>query len=215
MQTSQIDVWVDSALEGRRLLTHPFYRRWEAGEVTTRELAAYAAQYRHFEVHLPDFLASLVSALPDGPARTLVQANLDDELGDPVPHAELFEQFAGSVGAASEEISPAMARLLKTYDELLGEDAESGLAGFLAYEAQAAEVARNKADTLRQHYGLDTRAVAFWDHHARVDVEHREWTREALALSMTDASRTKAALRKAADAWWMFLDEREILSNAA
>jgi pyrroloquinoline-quinone synthase len=215
MHPSRIDLSVDAVLRDRRLLTHPFYRRWEAGEVSMRELASYAAQYRHFENYLPGFLAELASSLPVGPARSLVRANLEDELGDPVPHTELFEKFADAVGAAPQEPSPAMTRLLATYRELLGEDPESALAGFLAYEAQAAEVASNKADALRAHCGLDDRGAAFWDHHARVDVEHREWTRDALALSTTDAPRVEAALRRAADAWWAFLDEREGLASAA
>lgn len=215
MQTPQIDTWVDAALEERRLLTHPFYRRWEAGEVSLRELASYAAQYRHFEKHIPGFLTKLAAALPEGSARTLVRSNLEDELGDPVPHTELFERFADAVGAGREDPSPAMGRLLATYDELLDESPESGLAGFLAYESQAAEVAKNKADTLREQYGFDTDAVGFWDHHARVDVQHREWTRDALAVAMSDPSRSEAALQEAADAWWAFLDEREAPASAA
>ncbi len=183
--------------------------------MSKRELASYAAQYRHFEQYLPHFLAELVSALPVGPARTLVQANLDDELGDPVPHTDLFEEFATAVGATTEEASPAMAELLATYDQLLDNDPESALAGFLAYESQAAEVASNKAGTLREHYGINGRGAAFWEHHARVDVEHRQWTRDALALSTSDTHRIESSLRSAADAWWAFLDEREVLATAA
>ncbi|MGB9111753.1 MAG: iron-containing redox enzyme family protein [Acidimicrobiales bacterium] len=215
MRPSRIDASVDSVLQGRRLLTHPFYRRWEAGRVSKPELASYAAQYRHFEQYLPHFLAELASALPDGPARTLVQANLGDELGDPIPHTALFEEFATAVGATVQEASPAMAQLLATYDEMLDMDPQSALAGFLAYEMQAAEVASNKAKTLRQHYGIDGRGSAFWDHHARVDVEHRQWMRDALALSTSDTHEIEESLRNAADAWWAFLDEREEFATAA
>ena len=179
------------------------------------ELKSYAEQYRHFENYLPGFLTEIVSLLPEGPGRALVQANLDDELGDPIPHVELFEQFADAVGADDKRPSPATGHLLVTYEALLFEGPESGLAGFLAYESQAAEVAANKADGLRKHYGLNSKAVAFWDHHARVDIEHREWTRQAVADSATNAPQIQAALRDAADAWWAFLDEREVLASAA
>ncbi len=215
METFPIDSWVDAAIKDRRLLTHPFYRRWEAGEVSMLELKSYAEQYRHFEKYLPGFLAEVVSLLPDGPGRALVQENLDDELGDPIPHVELFEQFAGAVGAEAQPPSPATTHLLATYDALLFEGPESALAGFLAYESQAAEVAANKAEGLRKHYGLGSRAVAFWDHHARVDIEHREWTLQAVADAATNAPQIEAALRDAADAWWAFLDEREVLAGAA
>ena len=87
------------AIVGRHLLTHPFYRRWEAGTLTEGELAAYAEQYRHIERELPVTLAAIAGGLPAGRARELVEANLADELGSPEPHAQLFESFARASGA--------------------------------------------------------------------------------------------------------------------
>ena len=209
MTTTDLDRAVTAALEDRRLLTHPFYRRWELGEVSVAELASYAAQYRHFEAGLPAFLAGLAGDLPAGPARDLVTANLRDELGDPVAHLELFEHFAGAVGAPVEEPSPAMSALLATYGELRAEGPAAALAGFLAYESQAPEVAASKAQGLRRHYGVDDDGVAFWEHHAEVDARHGAWTADALAATADDPSVVTAASRRAADAWWGFLDERE------
>ncbi len=72
MGTSSTSSLVRTALAGRRLLEHPFYRRWEAGEVSMGELAGYAAQYCHFEGYRPGFLTTLVASLPEGPGRDLV-----------------------------------------------------------------------------------------------------------------------------------------------
>ena len=213
MTPSEIDVALRSALAGRRLLEHPFYRRWEAGQVSISELSAYAGQYRHFETYLPCFLEHLAESLPEGGARDLVEANLTDEKGDPVPHVELFEHFATAVGAGAHAASPAMTALLTTYDDLLSQDPVSGLAGFLAYEGQAADVARAKGEGLRRHYGLDDQAVSFWEHHAKVDVHHRDWTKTALAGSVPPHD-VVSDLRQAADAWWAFLEEREDLVQA-
>ena len=173
------------------------------------ELGAYAAQYRHFERYLPAFLSRLASALPEGPARDLVRANLDDEQGDPVPHAERFEHFAAAVGAGADPASPATDDLIGTYDDLLSDGPTPALAGFLAYESQAAEIARSKAEGLRRHYQLDDSALRFWDHHAQVDVRHHAWARQALATSAGTRDAVETDLRRAADAWWAFLDERE------
>ena len=52
----QIKSLVHESLEGRLLLAHPFYRRWEAGELSEDELARYAGQDRYFEAYLPEFL---------------------------------------------------------------------------------------------------------------------------------------------------------------
>ncbi len=212
---NQIDL--SAALAGRRLLEHPFYRRWERGEVSIDELSQYAAQYRHFESYLPAFLSELVAELPEGPARQLVAANLADEEGDPVAHVELFERFATAVGAAGVDEtppSPATRALVDTYASSLRDGPVAALAGFVAYECQASEVARTKADGLRGHYGLDDFAVSFWEHHARVDARHSEWAIRALgelspSPDQVANDQVSPAFRRGADAWWSFLDERE------
>lgn len=210
MTTAPFTADIATALQDRRLLSHPFYRRWEAGEVSIGELAGYAAQYRHFEEYLPRFLGRLRDTLPEGRARALVAANLADELGDPVPHVELFDGFATAVGAHPESPSPAMSRLLATYDELLDATPTEALAGLMAYESQAAEVAHAKADGLRRHQGLDDDGVRFWEHHATVDADHGAWLSSALAAHPGDHAGSLAAARRAADAWWAFLDERDV-----
>ena len=129
-----------------------------------------------------------------------------------MPHIELFEHFAQAVGAPEADRSPAMSSLLGVHEDLLERGASHALAGFLAYECQAAEVANAKADGLRKHYGLGDDAVSFWSHHAEVDARHAEWAREAVA-GLTSAPEAPEAfepsIRAAADAWWTFLDERE------
>jgi pyrroloquinoline quinone (PQQ) biosynthesis protein C len=183
--------------------------------VTRRELADYASQYRHFERYLPGFLERLVASLPEGLGRTLVAANLADEVGDPVPHVQLFERFAGALGAPETPPSAAMAKVLRVYDDLLAQGARNGLAGFLAYECQAAEVAQAKAEGLRRHYGLDAESVLFWAHHAEVDVRHAKWAQDAFDDEVPVADALEASVSAAADAWWEFLDEREVVRPAA
>src|ERR1700728_1517364 len=100
MHTQPMHEVLAEAIVGRHLLTHPFYRRWEAGTLAEGELAAYAEQSRHIERELPVTLAAIADALPEGRARKLVEANLADELGSPEPHVELFEAFALAAGGA-------------------------------------------------------------------------------------------------------------------
>lgn len=212
MTLSRVTSALSSALEGRRLLEHPFYRRWQAGELTVAELAAYAAQYRHFEGYLPRFLRALTERLDEGAARDFVAANLADEVGDPVSHVERFEDFAAAVGAEGDQPSPATTALVATYEALLERGPAAALAGFLAYEGQSAEIAASKADGLRGHYGLTDTGVSFWDHHAEVEGDHAEWARQALASLGAGAQWTEDDMRAAADAWWAFLDERQASS---
>ena len=193
-----------------RLLEHPFYRRWEAGELRAGELADYAAQYRHFEAQLPDFLTALCTIAGDESTRSLVCANLAEELGDPIAHVELFERFAVAVDAPDVEPSPAMRALIEVYAASLRQGNEAEALGVLAgYELQAAEVAASKGDGLAAHYDVDERGRSFWSHHAEVEVEHAAWTMEALSTKDPEAVRRGA--KASAAAWWAFLDEREAL----
>lgn len=200
---------IDRALSGRRLLDHPFYRRWEAGDLKPGELAAYAAQYRYFEAALPTFLSSLLEVLPDGAARDAIADNRADETGDPT-HVELFEIFASSVSAASVPVSDAMAALLVAYDTSREVSPAAGVAGLLAYEVQGSAIAATKGAGLRAHYGASDDACAFWDAHVAVEDEHAQWAMDALDDLASDWNEVESGATLVASAWWSFLDEREL-----
>jgi pyrroloquinoline-quinone synthase len=198
MHRDQVHDIVTAALIGRRLLEHPFYRRWEAGELAEGELAAYAEQYRHVERALPAVLASVADGLAPGDARELVAANLAEETSVPEAHAVLFESFALAVGAG-DDVAPGPATA----------------AMIAAYELQAAEIAASKSAGLAAHYGLDRAGTRFWDVHAEMESAHADWSLEALAFSAIDPTAIAAGARAGAEAWWAFLDEREALAPSA
>jgi pyrroloquinoline quinone (PQQ) biosynthesis protein C len=215
MDTAPMHDALLAAIEGRRLLDHPFYRRWEAGTLVEGELAAYAEQYRIIEGQLPLTLAAVASALPEGSARQLVEANLADELGHPAPHAELFESFATAAGAGTDvPASPATAALVDAVRAAAATDPVAALAMVAAYEVQAADIAASKGDGLRRHYGMDATGTRFWDIHVTQETAHAGWSTEALTDLGVDAGAVQSAARLAADAWWSFLDEREALASA-
>jgi len=216
MRHAQVTAAIDAALDGKRLLDHPFYRRWEAGALTDGELAAYAEQYRHVEQALPDVLALIAGGLPEGPARDLVAANLADEVGVPEPHAVLFESFADAVGARPEApASPATAALVDLQRRTASADPVAALAVIAAYEAQAASVAVSKSAGLAEHYGIDGTGTRFWDVHAAMEADHADWSSEALAQLCGDVDAVTAPAAAGAAAWWAFLDDREAAAVAA
>jgi len=198
---------IDHALEGRLLLTHPFYRRWEAGELLDGELAAYGAQYEHFERQLPLTLAAIVETCPSGDVRDAVGANLDDELHRPSPHLELLASFLEAVGATTAAPTPATLALVALYEEAPARSTGFALGVVAAYERQAAAIARSKADGLRVHYGLDDAATCFWDVHAVLEEEHADWTLGA--ADTLPREEVLAGVADSRDAWWSFLDERD------
>jgi pyrroloquinoline-quinone synthase len=215
MHTQRIREVLAEAIVGRHLLSHPFYRRWEAGSLSEGELASYAEQYRHIERALPGTLSTIAGALPQGRARDLVEANLADELGSPEPHAELFESFASATGAEADvRATPSTAALLAVVRTTASNDPAAALAMVAAYEVQAADIAGSKSDGLRRHYGLDEEGTRFWDVHRTQEAEHAGWSMEALAELGADPDVVLAAAIVSADSWWLFLTEREELAPA-
>jgi pyrroloquinoline quinone (PQQ) biosynthesis protein C len=213
MHTQPIDEVLAEAIVGRHLLTHPFYRRWEAGTLTEGELAAYAEQYRHIERELPVTLAAIADALPPGRARALVEANLADELGSPEPHAQLFESFARATGARPDApATPSTAALLAVVRTTASNDPVAALAMVAAYEVQAADIAGSKGDGLRRHYRFDEEGTRFWDVHRTQELDHAGWSMDALRALEADPDVVQAAATVSADSWWLFLSEREELA---
>jgi pyrroloquinoline quinone (PQQ) biosynthesis protein C len=216
MHTQRIHEVLAEAIVGRHLLAHPFYRRWEAGTLSEGELAAYAEQYRHIERELPVTLAAIAAALPEGRARSLVEANLSDELGSPEPHVQLFESFAKAAGARPDApATPSTAALLALVRTAAATDPAAALAMVAAYEIQAADIAASKSDGLRRHYGMGAQATRFWDVHRTQEVDHAGWSMEALAELDADPDVVQAGAIVSADSWWLFLSEREELAPAA
>jgi pyrroloquinoline quinone (PQQ) biosynthesis protein C len=77
---------IDAARERWNVLEHPFYTRWEQGELTRGELARYAGEYRHAVVALWDDFASAVGTetgqpLPETRCCATAWAAADEELG--------------------------------------------------------------------------------------------------------------------------------------
>ena len=204
---------MDRALEGRHLLDHPFYRRWERGDLVDGELQSYAEQYRFFETCLPSFLAELADRLPSGVARDAVADNLRDEVSTP-SHLEMFDWFARHYGAGRVAVSPAMANLIAVYRSVLMAGNGPALAGLLAYELQGAEIAITKSTGLREHYGATSTATSFWDAHGEIEQDHATWTMAGLESLDVAEDVIEHAAREVADAWWAFLTERDALVGA-
>ncbi len=204
-----IQVLVSKAIKPFRLLTHPFYLRWQSGQLKLEELAYYASQYRLFERYLPSFLIRLTAALPKGDARDLILANLADEEGDPIAHIDLFERFANAVDAPVSPTGPAMTNLITNHEKLLAQSPVAALAGFLAYETQTAEIAETKAEGLKQFYGISNFGASFWTHHSELEKNHAAWTTEALSMLIEDEYTVITSAEAIARSWWEFLDEQD------
>jgi hypothetical protein len=63
---------------------------------------------------------------------------------------------------------------------------------------------------LAKHYNAPPEALVFWNEHSSIEGDHAEWTFDALTSLDPDLNDVRAAARRVGDAWWAFLDEREL-----
>ena len=84
--SQSLSAQLEAVRESWNVLRHPFYARWSRGELTERELAFYAGQYRH-----------AVVALADAAERAGSPHAAEER-----EHVALWDEFAGAVGGATE-----------------------------------------------------------------------------------------------------------------
>ena len=204
---------LDRVVAGKRLLDHPFYKAWTAGELSTDDLRYYSTQYWQQVESFPGYLSSLADRLPESKARTSVLENLSDEVdGD---HKGLWLEFARSVGATEAEVretlpEPETNECVAAFAE--GTDSRSlafGLGMLYGYESQTPEVAKTKAQGLKENYRIAGPGLDYFELHGELDVEHSSELASAIAEIATDEaslSDAEAGARAGAEAIWGLLD---------
>lgn len=184
---------LDDARRRRNILEHPFYTRWERGELTREELSAYAGEYRHAVVALADAAEQAGS----------------EHAAEERKHVALWDEFARVLGANLERAPlPETERCAAAWTS--AEDPLEALAILYAIEAGQPDVSRTKLDGLVEHYGFDeTEAgTSYFRLHAELDHEHAAESRELLERHATprDEDRLVAAAERALDGNWALLD---------
>ena len=185
---------LDDVRDRWNVLRHPFYRRWECGQLKHDDLAYYAGEYRHAVVAL----ASLAR-----------RASGPEHAAEEAAHIRLWDGFAHSLDAdvarrPRVETETCVDAWASPTDEL------EGLAALYAIEAAQPEISRTKLDGLVDHYGFrpGSAGTAYFELHAERDHDHAAESRRALAERATpaDADRLVAAAERALAGNWTLLD---------
>jgi pyrroloquinoline-quinone synthase len=169
---------IDEARARWNVLEHPFYVRWERGELTHDELAHYAGQYRHAVVAL---------------AQTAAATGDEEHAAEEAAHIDLWDDFAAALGApradASEETE-------KCVDAWRRKDTLEARAVLYAIEASQPAISQTKLRGLHEHYGFTDAGTEYFSLHAERDAEHAEQSRVALVDAPAElADVAEAALR--------------------
>jgi pyrroloquinoline-quinone synthase len=178
---------IDAARERWNVLEHPFYTRWEQGDLTREELARYAGEYRHAVV-------ALARA-----ART-ARLHADEE----AQHIALWDEFASALGAEAREPLPQTRCCATAWSAAQNEDGAAAI--LYAIEAGQPAISQTKLRGLVEHYGFDEEspAVEYFAVHGERDREHAAEARTALEGS-EDARLVRLA-EAALAANWALLD---------
>jgi len=207
---------IEEIIRENSLLKHPFYRAWQAGQLSLDDLRHYAAQYYPHVAHFPRYVSAVHSNTSDLKVRQMLLDNLTEEEKGDENHPELWLRFAEGLGIKREEVLGASPRLetaecVLTFMKLARDpDPRVGLAALYAYESQIPEVSRTKMRGLRDFYGIsDGRSHAFFRVHETADEWHSRTEKEAIIGSAPRPQareKVKRSVEAACKAVWKLLD---------
>jgi pyrroloquinoline-quinone synthase len=188
---------LDAARARWNVLEHPFYTRWERGELTRDELAFYAGEYHHAVAALAD-AASTAAALA-GPEHAVEERE----------HMALWDDFRSACGDVNDR-TPLAETSECAAAWAAGRDPLEALAILYAVESGQPEVSRTKMEGLVRSYGFDADSggTAYFRLHAERDYEHAAEARSLLErhAGPGDAHRLVAAAERALEGNWRLLD---------
>lgn len=183
---------IDEARRRWDVLKHPFYERWECGELTREELAFYAGEYRHAVVAL---------------ARAAAASGDEEHAREEADHVALWDEFAAAVDAPLDRApTPETSDCETAWSQ---DERFRALAVLYAIESAQPAISQTKLSGLAAHYGFDADdpAAAYFRLHAELDIEHARAAREALAEApQSQVAELAAAAERALQANWRLLD---------
>jgi pyrroloquinoline-quinone synthase len=183
---------IDDARRRWNVLDHPFYLRWERGELTRDELAFYAGEYRHAVVALAD--AATLGGDPEHAAEER-------------SHIALWDDFAAALAAPLDRKPTTETQECITSWQ--AEDSLEARAILYAVESSQPDVSKTKLTGLVEHYGFseESKSTEYFELHAERDQEHAAASANVLRNSHPkDADRLLAAAEQALKGNWKLLD---------
>jgi pyrroloquinoline-quinone synthase len=189
---------LEDARKRWNVLEHPFYTRWERGELSTGELGYYAGQYRHAVVALADTAAQAAET----------DRSLREHADEEAAHIDLWDEFARAAG--TEDGSPRAETRTCVEAWTAGADGLEALAILYAVESGQPAISSTKLTGLVERYGYspDSPATEYFRLHAELDHAHAEEARRLIEEKAIpeDEDRLLAAATAALAGNWKLLD---------
>jgi pyrroloquinoline-quinone synthase len=219
---------IDAIIADTSIVKHPFYTRWQAGELTLDELKGYTCQYYNHVLAFPKYVSGTHANCDNLADRQELLENLREEEEGPNNHPELWLKFGEALGLDRTDMTdatplPETTAIDETFRRITKDSPFiAGIAALYAYESQVPEVAGTKMEGLKKYYGVNSPdGLRFFVVHHSLDVEHSRVTRNMVARYAENTPRAEEtatkAVEEACDALWGFLDGcyREYVQMAA
>ena len=167
-----------------QLMALPYFTELRAGKLSIKRLQGWAVQhYLHNVALLKGFALCMVknSHDPDLFKYFLYQMNEEQY------HPDLAKKFGLAIGLQEEDFAKAtpifecLSHTAKTIHGMLLGSASENRASALVNETMVCRYSEEHINALRQHYGLDDKAIQFFTVHAVADQEHTAMASEIIA----------------------------------
>ncbi len=188
---SDLTTQLDEARGRWDTLRHPFYQRWERGELRREDLALYSGQYRHAVVALADLAA---------------KGGDSEHAREERAHVALWDDFVAACGGQVDEPLPETQRLVETFAAVApGAEADAVL---YSIEASQPPVSQTKLNGLVGHYGFAPEApgTGYFRIHAELDKQHAAEAADRLAAANGSSEAALQRAESALAANWGLLD---------
>lgn len=179
---------LEDKVQNKHLLSHSFFSRWGAGQLTQEEIRGYAKECYVLEKEFPRFVSTLHSKCEDPQLRQALLESLVHLEHGRENELENWTRFAEALGVSREELihhffSDETQHLLKVLrDSVNSENPIDGHAALFAYERQQPDIARTKVSGLQMFYDVkDETAVNQYKELRVKDVLHAETEAEVLS----------------------------------
>ena len=211
-------------VEAHPAVTHPFLRRFAAGELTRWQIWGYASQHYHLVCFFTAYLEAIAARTPDVEVRRLLREILEDEYMRPQgferSHAALYRRFLRAVGFGEGDwdlvpLLPATRAFVQLHlDMTLRSWLEALGAVGPGHEWAIPLMFPHLVQGLERSLPLDPSALEYFHLHINLDVEHGKALEESLLrwatneVNQEDIRRGARRSLEARAAFWSALEEQ-------
>lgn len=178
---------IDSEIEKRSLLRHPFYQMWSEGKLTVDHLQGYSKEYFQLVKAVPAMVEAIAASSAGLQAAKDSASDIGANAREEADHVEPWVRFAGALGVSREELVgyAGTAKTSEAVSALAGLSSlpfEQAVAAMYAYEAELPKISRSKIDGLAKFYGMggNKDAMNYFEIHEEADVRHAQVWRDIL-----------------------------------